>query len=477
MIKLDDLISKYKSHEVDFVLPRDVGDTPLYLDLALLYESPDERWHKVQALIYEYFNFYLAKYRSGQILEKDLIDALKFPEVSYIALGYCKQGIDGSGGSEDRGIAIKREIFDDEKIKEIGIDAIAEMSIQIEGIGPDILSDMVANFAIHYLLDYTNEQVKTFDLKTSEYQIQRALDVTSMKWRPLLKVELPYFANGDPRLFVPKHLVRKLPIFSTTGFFRNFLRFILKQEQEDALIPIYKAIGKKPKVSFKVVKEELKTKYGSLGRATRIIAKERPELIKSYVRHPNLYASSKRKRRKKEVIDWKSYIKSLRNMPGGRENAKNYADLLRKIFTAIYNNKLVNGLLEQKSMDGIFYYDIDFANGANTPLFRVIRNQGIKGAILIIEAKNYKKTDIGNKEFNQSLSYTVLGGREIVFLISRDNVSEKDIERSRRYFLSHKSLILPLGDEDIISLIDNREGDSEEFDGFLIPKVQKILEA
>ena len=477
MIKLDDLINRYKSHEVDFVLPNNIGDTPLYLDLALLYESPDDRWHKVQALIYEYFNFYLTIYRSKQISEENLIDALKFPEVPYIALGYCKNGIDGSGGSEDRGIAIKREIFDDENIKEIGIDAIAEMSIEIESIGPDILSDMVANFAIYYFLDYTNEQVKTFDLKTSEYSIRRVLDVSSMKWKPLLKVKLPYFENGEPRLLVPKHLVRKLPIFSTTGFFKNFLRFILRQEAEDALVPIYKTIGKKPKVSFETVKEELKIKYGSLGKATRIIAKERPELIKNYVRNPNLYANLKGKRRKKEDIDWKSYVESLRNMPGGVENAKNYADLLRKVFTVIYKDKLVNGLLQQRSMDGIFYYDIDFANGANTPLFRVIRNQGIKGALLIIEAKNYKKTDVGNKEFNQSLSYTILGGREVIFLASRDNVSEKDIERARRHFLSHKSLILPLGDDDIISLIDNRKEDPEEFDKFLIPRIQKILEA
>lgn len=477
MIQLDDLINKYKSHEVDFILPHNVGDTPLYLDLALLYESPDERWHKVQTLIYEYFNFYLKEYRTNQISEENLINALKFPEVPYIALGYCKQGIDGSGGNKDRGIAIKRKIFDDDKIKEIGINAIAEMSIEIESIGPDILSDMVANFAIYYLLDYTNEQVKTFDLKTAEYQIQRALDATSMKWKPLLKVKLPHFANGEPRLFVPKHLVRKLPLFSTKGFFNNFLRFILKQEGEDALVHTYQTIGEKPKISFKTVEEELKAKYGSLGKATRIIAKERPDLIKNYVERPNLYENLKRKRKKKETIDWNLYIESLKNMPGGQENAKNYADLLRKIFTALYNDKLVNGLLEQRSMEGIFHYDIDFANGADTPLFRIIRNHGIKGALLIIEAKNYKKTDLGNKEFNQSLSYTIAGGRELIFLATRDNISEKDMERSKRHFLSHKILTVPFGDEDIIALLNARKTDSKEFDKILIPKIQKILEA
>ncbi|GAI29847.1 unnamed protein product, partial [marine sediment metagenome] len=92
MTTLNELINKYKGHEVDFVLPSDIGDTPLYLDLYLLYESPDQRWHKVQTLIYEYFNSYLKKYRNREISEENLINALKFPEVPYIALGYCREG-------------------------------------------------------------------------------------------------------------------------------------------------------------------------------------------------------------------------------------------------------------------------------------------------------------------------------------------------------------------------------------------------
>ena len=476
-MNLDQLVNKYKPHEVDFVFPVDKGDTSLYLDLSLLYESPDERWHKIQSLIYEYFNFYLKEYRLGAISETNLVDALIFPEVPYIALGYCRKGFWGGGGASKSAYSIKRVIFDDDSIREIGISAIAEMSIVVDKIGPDILSDMVANFGMHYLLDYTKEQVEIFGLETAEYQIGRALNVETMKWQPLPKVKLPYFENGEPRILVPRHLVRRLPVFSAMGFYKYFLRFILKQEENDKLGDIYRAIGKKPKISFKLVEAELKQKYGSLSAATRTIAKERPDIIKKYSEKPKLYEGLRKKRKKKEKIDWMKYIEELKNISGGKERAREYAELLRKIFTALYGEKLTNGNLEQKSLDSLFYYDIDFANGANTSLFNVIRNQGIKGGLLIIEAKNYDKTILGNSEFNQGLSYTISGARELIFLVSRDEISERDINRSRRHFLSHKVLIFPLGDADIINLINGRGKNESTFDEILIPRLKKILEA
>lgn len=474
---LDNLIKKYKAHEIDFVLPDVEGDIPLYLDLCLLYDSPDQRWHKVQALIYKYFNFYLQKYRENLISEHNLLKFLEFPEVAFIALGYCKKGFFGSGGAKDRAFLIKKEIFDNETIQRIGIEAIAKMAITVASIGPDILSDLVANFAVDYLLDYTHEQVKIFNLDTAEFQIKRSLNPEIMKWHSLPIAELPCFKNGEPRVLVPKHLVRKLPMFSTTAFYKNFLRFVLKHEEEDSLVSIYRTIGKTPKVPFKQIEEDLKKRYGTLTKATRIIARRRPELIKKYVEKPALYEDLKRKRKKKEDIDWNKYINNIKEMPKGVKYAKDYAELVRKVFTALYGDNLVNGTLEEKSLDNLFYYDISFGNAVKTPLFRVINNQGIVAGILIIEVKNYEKSKLSNKEFNQSLGYTVSSGRELIFLVTRKKISTRDIERSRRAFLSHKVLIFPLSDEDVIKLIYTRSKDPERFDEVLIPRLKKILEA
>lgn len=476
-MKLEELIQQYKQHEVDFLIPNQDGDVPLYLDLYLFYETPEERWHKVQAMVYEYFNHYLKLYRAGKIASEELIRALHFPEVKQIALGHCKSGVDGKGTAGERAKLIKDSIFDDPKVQEIGMDAIATMSVEIDNVGPDMLSDTVANFAMPYLLEYTKEQVDNFGLNTAEFQIKRSLDPETFQWRPILKVRLPYFeTTGEPRILIPKHLVRRLPAISTMGFYNNYLRHILRQEFEDQ-VQTLRTIGKRPRFSFKLVAEELKKKYGALTKATRAVAKERPELIGKYLRNPRIFESSAWKRRRKENIDWDGYITELKRISTGQENARRYAEYLRKIFTAIYGGHLFNGRLEEKSEGGIFSYDISFANSATTPFFKQISNQNIKAGVLLVEAKNYGLSDLTNKEFNQSRSYTIVDGRDLIFLVTRKDVDEEDLKRARQHFLRQRCIILPISDRDIINLIEARRADPENFDMCLVERLQKILSA
>ncbi len=177
---------------------------------------------------------------------------------------------------------------------------------------------------------------------------------------------------------------------------------------------------------------------------------------------------------KKEI---KQYIKELEKIPAGRKHAKAYAEQIRKIFTALYDGEFVNGELEEHSVDGLYFYDVTFGNSAKTSFFQFLRNQGIKAGLTLFEAKNYDKTKIGNAQYNQASGYTILGGREIVFLVSRDSVDDKSIQRARRHFLSHKVLILPLSDKDIIEVLKGRKNNPEQFDIPLITRAKKIMEA
>lgn len=474
---LDEICEKYKQHEVDFVLPKQSGDVPLYLDLYLFYESPEVKWHEVQALIYHYFNHYLSLYRDGNISEEDLIGALNFPEVREIAFGYCKSGFDGRGGADDRADNIKKSIFDDQAVQEIGIDAVAKMSIEIENVGPDILSDMVASFAMLHLIEYTAEQAKALGIATAEYQVRRVLDTNTWSWKPLLKVQLPYFeSTEEPRILVPKHLAKKRPIISAMGFYDNYLRHILRQEMEDRA-QIARSIGKRPKVTFEQVEDELKRKYETIGNAARKISIERPDLVGKYVKNPYIFKTTKYRRKKKEDIDWDQYIEELKNIAPGKDQAREYAEFLRKIFTVLYDGQLINGVVEKESVDELFFYDVSFANCARTPFFAQVANQGLKAGVVIIEAKNYGKTDVGNKEFNQGRTYTIADGRDLIFLVMRDDVSKKDIERAQRHFLAQRCILFPLSDSDIIKLINARRKDDQEFDLVLVERLQEILSA
>lgn len=478
MNTLNSLIEQYKEHEVDFVFPS-IDDTPVYIDINLLYHSPERRWHEVQSIIHEYFNQYLERYRKNTIDEGELIKALEFPEVKFIALGYCVNGKDGRGGAKEKAIAIKKHIFDDDTVQEIGIEALARMSIIIPNVGPDTFSDMVANLGIQYLIDYTNEQVELYNLKTADFQIGHSFNIDRWEWEPIPKVKLPYFeteVSVEPRILVPRHLVRKVPVFSPEGFYENYLKYILRHEEEHR-IHAARTIGRKPKVLFKNVLNDLKNKYGKKGIAIREIVRRRPELLSDYVANPETYIEEKRKKKTKEKINWQIYIDEIEGLPRGQSGAKAFAEYLRKVFTAMYSGHLTNGKLEEVSEDRVFRYDICFGNGATTPLFKMVNNQQFSAGVLIIEAKNYDVTTLGNKEFNQGRAYTIVQGREFVILASRNSITTKDIRRSRRHFLTQRCLILPIDCKDILRLLEERKVDKLRFDEFLTERVKEILQA
>lgn len=473
-ITLDEFIKRNKSHEIDFVFPCK-NDIRLYLDLYYLYNSPEERWNKVQTLIFEYFNFYLNEYRSGKISGSELIKKLDFPEVSYIGLGYSKDGVNGRGGGQERAILIKKNIFDNNEVQEVGISALANLSIAIPNVGPDTLSDLVANFSMHYFLEYTYEQVIKYNLSTTEVNIERVLDVDNMEWRPEMKIMLPYFDDGEPRILVPKHLVKRLPVFSKGSFYENYLRYVLKHKKEEEMKTI-SLIGKEPKISFKFIKEELKKKFGFLADAIVSIATEQKDLVLDYISNPFLFNYLKKSKKNSK---WgNEYIEQLDAIKPGREGAHEYAKLLMTIFTALYEGQLFGGKLQERSVDELFHYDIIFANSVySTPFFNMIKNQSLKSGAVIIEAKNYDKSSIGNKEFNQVVGYTICDGRELIFLASRKEVTNKDIDHAKRYFLTHKVIVLPISDGDIKTLINSKKESGENFDMILALRLKDILSA
>ncbi len=369
---LDDICKKYKPFELDFVFPNSKGDVRVYLDLYLMYESRDPEWHEVQAFIFDYFNKLLADYRSKKISENDLLDKLNFPEVHAIGFGYCKEGVKGKGTHTERAVLIKKAIFDNADILEFGIETLAKTSIQIEGIGPDLLSDLVGNFALFNLIEYTKEQVNTFNLKTMSVSLPNGYDFKTKKWVPAIKLDLPYFRNGEYRLLVPRHISRRMPILSTSEFYKGFLKYVL-QDEELSRKRIVNTLGKEPKVKIKDLEKDLEGKYESVHLAARIIAKERPQLVKDYATNPHKFDSKRRPRKQK--IPWQSYIEEIKNLSSGNKLSRAYSLILLKIFKAIYGENLLRGKIETVSHGEVYRYDLNFLNASTTAFFKILNNQ------------------------------------------------------------------------------------------------------
>ncbi len=233
--------------------------------------------------------------------------------------------------------------------------------------------------------------------------------------------------------------------------------------------------GQEPKIKIKDLEILLEKEYESVHLAARIIAKERPQLVKAYAENPHKF-DSKRKPRKPK-IPWKSYAEELKALGTGNKLSRSYSLLLLKIFKALYGENLLRGKIEVVSHGEVYRYDLNFLNTSTTAFFKVLMNQQVKAGLLMVEAKNYGATDVGNKEFNQSLAYTIKDGRDFIFLVQRDDVTPEDMGKAKTIYLRHRSIVLPLGDSDLIKMIEQRKDSESDFDAFLEERLQQILSA
>lgn len=471
---LDSILKKYKQYEVDFLFPDKDKDVPVYLDLYLMYETADEVWNEVHTTIFWYFDKLLTDYKSKNISDSKLIELLHFPEVHELGYGHCVKGTEGAGTAGKRAVLLKETIFDNPDVGEVGLAALAKLAIQIDGFGPDLLSDMTAAFALDNLIKYTSEQVETYGLKTMSVNLQRGFDFRSKEWKPRQKVELPYFDNGECRLLAPRHIVRKMPILSTDEFYKGFLKYILQSEETSRLQTIG-VIGKDLKISIKDLEDKLEKAHKSVTLAVKEIVAIRPKLVEEYIDNPHRFDNKRRPR--KPRIDWDKYIEDIKNVKPGTESSPEYSKMLLKIFNALYGESLLRGKVESRSYKNTYRYDVNFLNASVTSFFKVLEKAHIVAASLIIEAKNYDKTDVGNKEFNQGLAYTLKDSREFIFLVQRDDIDSSDITRSQQHYLRHGVIIFPLSDSDIIKMIELRKISEKDFDSVLEERLQSILSA
>jgi hypothetical protein len=95
MIKDSNVFPQLRQLEVDFVIPRLVGDLPLCVDPFLLFKSRDPELRLLHASIVEHFADGVNAIAKDNESEAKYI--LDFPEVEEIGFGYGTSGKRGSG--------------------------------------------------------------------------------------------------------------------------------------------------------------------------------------------------------------------------------------------------------------------------------------------------------------------------------------------------------------------------------------------
>jgi hypothetical protein len=433
------LIKGVSQYEVDFVIPRAGVDLPLGIDPFLLYKSRDPIFGRLHGLILKVINSGVDAVREGDVEQARAL--FRFPEVSAIGMGYSESSKRGSGVGEFTTELVIETLQDSLQLQKRGIRHVEELQLLSVGIGPDRVSDIVANILKRFLIEYTQRQCAIWNIPVqSGVPLENIYDEASNTWSDSYE-SLPLSPyDQSPMLFVPRRIVRTLPWINYAEFFQfEFSAFLRSKRAKARLAP-----GGSPSVKKK---EDVTTiTRADVGR------------IENYVRHKEETAAKAQP--STSYVDSQGICpesETLKNrlaaLKPGIADATGFQLLVLEIFNFLFNPDLIDGVPEVKTIDGTERRDIIFTNDSDKTFWEYLRNEH-SSLIVMIETKNTAQVE--NSHLNQTATY--LGSRLGYFgiIVTRTKPEEAQIKKSFSIYSDSqpKKIILILCDQDLIQMLD-----------------------
>lgn len=441
----------FKQSEVDFLIPNLNEDLQLYVDPFLLYKSSNPEYQAVHATLQKFFNIALENIKEGKNdVARKMLD---FPEVKETMLGVSKGNHQGRGLGTTRGEIIYKEIVSNPDLLTYGIKHLSEMQLLIEGVGPDMVSDMCTNIAKNFFIKYTQRQCQIHNIPMDlNICLDHVFDWEDLYWDDI-HVNLPVNPyNYKPILLVPKAILRKFSEIDYKDFWDTTYRFILREIEIQKSI---QALGKEPKITWKEIEE----KYDFCKKTVVEILHKQPDLKRDYIKQKEItfmedFISediSKIEGTDKELTPIEDYVNELKSIIPGNKDAKKYEGLMVRILSRLFYPFLANPHSQVYSNDNREIIDITFHNTARYGFWHDIKTK--HGNIIIpIELKNME--NLQNEEYNQISSRLNQTKGFFGILISRkkDNL---DTQRAYRKLFNENKVIITITDEDIINMLNN----------------------
>ncbi len=434
------MFPQLKQLEVDFVIPRLMGDLPLCIDPFLLYKGRDSGLRLLHDRMIQHFAQGMGLLANGDLAEAEHI--LTFPEVSEVGLGYGAKDKGGSG----LGTVLRRLLIDTLKaspaIMRRGIQHVEEMQLISPGIGPDRIGDIASNILKEYLIGYTQRQCAIHRIALqSGVPIDHVFDTEERVWFD------GYFdppvnpKDGRPVLLVPRRIVRQLPWINYDGFVRTEFRAYLAAKR-------HRVGGQGGPVG--------KTDVTSTSRVETVI-------IDNYVKQREQQASEALPFLPPANDDAKTtgeaLLVRLTSTPVGHQAANNYQQVVLDILTFAFCPDLIDGRLEDRTIEGTERRDILFTNDSDTTFLDYVRNTH-DSLTIMFAVKNVG--DLTMAALNQSATY--LGDRIGRFgcILTRHRPQGNLLRKQISIFNDSqpRKVLLILSDADLIELINLRMRDA-----------------
>lgn len=441
-----------KQEDVDFVMPDLAVDRRLGIDPFLLYRSPRADFQQAHELLLRFFSGVIEIIQSGDLEHAQ--DLMICPEPREIGLGYSKSGTAGSGVGPELAREIVYTFRNSPVLLLRGVRHIEEIQLICPGVGPDRISDITANVLKLFLINYTQEQCKSWSLPLAQdVPVNHYFDFADFAWRDGY-FELPKNPlTDDPLLFVPRRILRILPWINYDDYLGDYRKTFLKPVSRSQALRLKPSSNKtkgkideqptpKPTVC-KVTSENTKTLDSYIDRKEREAEKAEPSELSALEDRAKLTAHAELLREELMLIK------------PGNEDAYKYQDLIHRILTFCFHPHLTDGKPQERTHAGTIIRDLVFTNEGTRNFWRYLM-QAHSNIFVVFEVKN--KNSINGGDVDQIATYLGDTMGRFGILVSRTLEGATSFNR-RKYIFNKEAprkVILHLSDRDLVQVMEQR---------------------
>lgn len=412
--------------DIDFAIPFINEDIPLYVDPFLLWKSPSQQDQALHLTLLSVFNRIGQDYLKGNHAAS--IEAIvNASECNEIGLGTSKsrkgKRIGEGKAQEILSLFQKIPIY-----SQAGVRHIEEISLLVEGISKDRISDFSCNFLKSFLIDFSVEQARLVGLPLHDQEVQNVYNVRSGRFENV-RVSLPKNPlTGDPMILVPKRWLRHVPWINLEEYFKKHC------PQDD--------ISHRGEVLDNVkILNYNRENYG---------------VVESYLQIKERTADDcaiDPLFRQIPIRSAKTRLADLLKLPTGKDdNAdKKYEKLVEEMLPSMFYPHLDFAKSQVRNDSGSSIRDLTFYNSASTPFLKdVFETYGARQ--ITFELKNVASIDrLHVDQINRYLAHEL--GRFGV-LVTRNRLKKAENTRIIDLWSGQRKAIVVLDDSDLSQMVE-----------------------
>lgn len=441
---------------LDFVDVDIFGDSKVFVDPYALRLLPSSWGDVCVFLIQNFFRRVLELIKEGHHQDaRILLAVLREPNETHLGLSRerARGRALGSGSARD----VWQALSQSEAVASGLLEDLEDAILMVEGISSDIISDITTNIIRDPLVEYTESMCEYYGIPLQiDVNSGPLWDPTGQHWYSEF-VRLPVTGWGK-LLLVPKVIVRRRMEYDVDEYYGDYILEHLRDVELSANSELVRLLrdGRR-----RVTKKDLKAKYGR-GKATVVRETRRhPELLQRYRRdkrvgyRPPMDHVDIAEAEGTPNPDWDALLRVVTELPTGRDTASAYEKGIEALLTAIFYPCLTNPQVQLELHEGRKRVDITYTNVATDGFFRWL-SQHYSAPHIFVECKNYNG-DPGNPELDQlSGRFSPSRGQTGILVCRTLANKELFIQRCRDTADDQRGFIIPLDDDDLISIVDER---------------------